>query len=124
MYHRRGSPARPRKAVGLAVAGTAVRAQGGPVEGVLVGHVEPQALRRLAGIADRPAPVIELAGDVLDQRLGSVHLDVLEHLVGETELLGQEVHDLVVGLRSEEHKSELQSLMRISYAGFRLKKKN
>src|SRR3546814_12237747 len=88
MSHLRSAPARPRQAVGLAVAGTAVRAQGGPVEGVLVGHVEPQALRRLAGIADRPAPVIELAGDVLDQRLGSVHLDVLEHLGGETVLLG------------------------------------
>src|SRR3546814_5764286 len=29
-----------------------------------------------------------------------------------------------VGVRSEEHTSELQSLMRISYAGFFLKKKN
>src|SRR3546814_5214809 len=29
-----------------------------------------------------------------------------------------------VGVRSEEHTSELQSLMRISYAVFRLKKKN
>src|SRR3546814_3524442 len=33
-------------------------------------------------------------------------------------------HDLVFGLRSEEHPSELQSLMRISYAVFCLKKKN
>src|SRR3546814_8833858 len=32
--------------------------------------------------------------------------------------------DLVIGLRSEEHTSELQSLMRISYAVFCLKKKN
>src|SRR3546814_4240623 len=31
-------------------------------------------------------------------------------------------HD--IGVRSEEHKSELQSLMRISYAVFCLKKKN
>src|SRR3546814_1593265 len=116
MFHLRGAPARPRQAVGLAVARTAMRAQGGPVEGVLVGHVEPQALRRLAGVADRPGPAIELAGDVLDQRLGAVHLDVLEHLVGEAELLGEEI-------RSEEHTSELQSLMRISYAVFCLKKK-
>src|SRR3546814_5912467 len=35
--------------------------------------------------------------------------------------LGEMVH---VGVRSEEHTSELQSLMRISYAGFCLKKKN
>src|SRR3546814_6625536 len=95
--HLRGAPARPRQAIGFAVARTAMRAQSGPVEGVLVGHVEPQALRRLAGVADRPAPVIEFAGDVLDERLGAV--------------------------RSEEHTSELQSLMRISYAVFCLKKK-
>src|SRR3546814_10557476 len=33
------------------------------------------------------------------------------------------VHQLVVGNRSEEHTSELQSLMRISYAVFCLKQK-
>src|SRR3546814_8513638 len=32
--------------------------------------------------------------------------------------------DRIVGVRSEEHTSELQSLMRISYAAFCLKKKN
>src|SRR3546814_5927338 len=36
--------------------------------------------------------------------------------------LGEQLTD-VVGLRSEEHTSELQSLMRISYAVFCLKKK-
>src|SRR3546814_6445362 len=43
-----------------------------------------------------------------------------------TELLGH-IHDdghLVGAVRSEEHTSELQSLMRISYAVFCLKKKN
>src|SRR3546814_3463097 len=34
------------------------------------------------------------------------------------------VHDLVTEARSEEHTSELQSLMRISYAVFCLQKKN
>src|SRR3546814_10745592 len=33
-------------------------------------------------------------------------------------------HDLAEGIRSEEHTSELQSLMRISYAVFCLQKKN
>src|SRR3546814_1629190 len=33
-------------------------------------------------------------------------------------------HGVVVAVRSEEHTSELQSLMRISYAVFCLKKKN
>src|SRR3546814_5915335 len=38
--------------------------------------------------------------------------------------LNLEAHPAVARLRSEEHTSELQSLMRISYAVFRLKKKN
>src|SRR3546814_5441109 len=46
-------------------------------------------------------------------------LDHLDH-VGRRDLLGQ---DLAQRLRSEEHTSELQSLMRISYAVFCLKKK-
>src|SRR3546814_2579434 len=37
--------------------------------------------------------------------------------------LRQAAHDLVGAVRSEEHTSELQSLMRISYAVFCLKKK-
>src|SRR3546814_3432269 len=41
--------------------------------------------------------------------------------VGPGQLIGV---DLVEGRRSEEHTSELQSLMRISYAVFCLKKKN
>src|SRR3546814_19544078 len=94
--HLRGAPARPRQAIGFAVARTAMRAQSGPVEGVLVGHVEPQALRRLAGVADRPAPVIEFAGDVIDERIGAVTLDVLEHLVGETSLIGEKITHIVV----------------------------
>src|SRR3546814_5325512 len=36
---------------------------------------------------------------------------------------GQRAVDAIGGFRSEEHTSELQSLMRISYAVFRLKKK-
>src|SRR3546814_7127588 len=38
--------------------------------------------------------------------------------------VNRELADLETGLRSEEHTSELQSLMRISYAVFCLKKKN
>src|SRR3546814_6586865 len=37
---------------------------------------------------------------------------------------GDENRDTAVGFRSEEHTSELQSLMRNSYAVFRLNKKN
>src|SRR3546814_9748081 len=70
------------------------------------------------------APRLELAfqvHQVFAQRVlapvgGGVLVDALEHL-----------HQRRVGdvrLRSEEHTSELQSLMRISYAVFCLKKKN
>src|SRR3546814_4810731 len=37
--------------------------------------------------------------------------------------MGKTIYDAVLGNRSEEHTSELQSLMRISYAVFCLKKK-
>src|SRR3546814_9212987 len=53
-----------------------------------------------------------------------------ESLKGELRTAGfmtrdaREVERKKVGLRSEEHTSELQSLMRISYAVFCLKKKN
>src|SRR3546814_2121779 len=43
-----------------------------------------------------------------------------DRLVAEAERLGLKV---ILGFRSEEHTSELQSLMRISYAVFCLKKK-
>src|SRR3546814_9336136 len=45
-------------------------------------------------------------------------------VVAELPVLGDAGHDLVPGVRSEEHTSELQSLMRSSYAVFCLKKKN
>src|SRR3546814_555695 len=48
----------------------------------------------------------------------------LRVMVGDTLAVRRQlVTDLIIGLRSEEHTSELQSLMRISYAVFCLKKK-
>src|SRR3546814_7880186 len=60
------------------------------------------------------------------RRLVQIQID-LRNLV-ELQVLGGQfllgIHiDLVLDLRSEEHTSELQSLMRISYAVFCLKKK-
>src|SRR3546814_1277215 len=67
----------------------------------------------------------------LEERLAAAHLSILaleatpDNMVSkemEAELL-QHVGAYMVALRSEEHTSELQSLMRISYAVFCLKKK-
>src|SRR3546814_6341266 len=53
---------------------------------------------------------------------------VVRHLVGEDRAIRPPVFGrgpkIIVAQRSEEHTSELQSLMRISYAVFCLKKKN
>src|SRR3546814_4865267 len=56
-----------------------------------------------------------------------VHGDVRQHLAVEGDAgLHQAVHEAAVAdaVRSEEHTSELQALMRISYAVFCLKKKH
>ena len=61
-----------------------------------------QALGRLAGIArcDQPPRLISRRMSSASGTL-SFDLDVLEHLVGEAELLGQEVHDFVIVLASK-----------------------
>src|SRR3546814_7810261 len=64
---------------------------------------------------------IELGTDVLGLRA----FELVDHAVEELQLADDQVlaeHERDV--RSEEHTSELQSLMRISYAVFCLKKKN
>src|SRR3546814_8128163 len=91
---------------------------------------------------DRPAPDVHVAlpGGILQFFAGGDLLGMLEQVAQDLELdgtevditttaadpIGDQVH-LEVGkvhdARSEEHTSELQSLMRISYAVFCLKKK-
>src|SRR3546814_2600508 len=56
-----------------------------------------------------------------DRQVGTGAQDPATHVALR---LGIEMHDLAATMRSEEHTSELQSLMRISYAVFCLKKKN
>src|SRR3546814_5529432 len=63
-------------------------------------------------------PVAREIDDGVGDRLAVGHMDML---VVERLELGEE--EVEVGDRSEEHTSELQSLMRISYAVFCLKKK-
>src|SRR3546814_5764857 len=48
---------------------------------------------------------------------------LLENVPHDADLYRKEAFGPVAGMRSEEHTSELQSLMRISYAVFCLKKK-
>src|SRR3546814_3028110 len=73
---------------------------------------------------------VAMMGDAIEQRGG--HLGIAEHggPFAEREVGGDDDAGLLVELademeqqRSEEHTSELQSLMRISYAVFCLKKK-
>src|SRR3546814_5354407 len=67
---------------------------------------------RLRGVGDQLIPVTVSLSETLDQRV---------------EISGQRFFVIVLdrlSLRSEEHTSELQSLMRISYAVFFLTKKN
>src|SRR3546814_3673443 len=67
-----------------------------------------------------------------DISTGGLIMDIASGTIGEALLetrLGNKTASLLTmidldGLRSEEHTSELQSLMRISYAVFCLKKKN
>src|SRR3546814_5034558 len=83
-------------------------AQRAAIDAALEGH---HVLQRVPEV--HPAPEVELG------LVGGVQAQVA---FGAGELQ-QEPHLLLADARSEEHTSELQSLMRISYAVFCLKKK-
>src|SRR3546814_4663914 len=79
----------------------------------------PLDVRRSVGVAPlvlRVGPGAELAQQAVGLALGLELADTLLRCLGG-------LVDLGCCLRSEEHTSELQSLMRISYAVFCLKKK-
>src|SRR3546814_3579519 len=99
----------------------------------LLGVIAEDVLGHLvlvAGVADADADAAEF---ISDMRFGGtkavmpggaasdLHLDLHG---GQVELVVEDGDVAAVALRSEEHTSELQSLMRISYAVFCLKKKN
>src|SRR3546814_6198663 len=58
------------------------------------------------------------------QRIGHLIVAETDHHCDVVNAVGDQRIELPVDQRSEEHTSELQSLMRISYAVFCLKKKN
>ena len=107
MLDLRRSPAWPGQAVVLALDRTAHPQRRGAVELVLMLHVQLQAFGRLAGIADCPGAAVDLAKDVFRHRYTVLDTDVLEQLVGEAELLGEEIGDLVVRLRLEDRVDHL-----------------
>src|SRR3546814_2277160 len=73
----------------------------------------------LPGLSDERRPII--AGGVLVLEAAFAALGLERMAVSKAALREGVLHDMVG--RSEEHTSELQSLMRISYAVFCLKKK-
>src|SRR3546814_9249987 len=85
----------------------------------------------LGGLLDEPDPAVHEEADRREHRGKAVVVDLtgLLHCVEHAYGGGQRVGELLDGRgtrllqRSEEHTSELQSLMRISYAVFCLKKK-
>ena len=107
--HFRRAPARPRQAVIVAADFRIVlrRAHRQQVELCLVLHVRLEALGRLAAIAGRPAAAVHLAQHILGFGQIVLDLDVLEHLVGEAELLRHQIDDLEVVLRFEDRLDDL-----------------
>src|SRR3546814_8596528 len=98
----------------------------GFVEAVQHQHLRPaeqRGVEREAGVFGRGADEHDRAA--LDEGQEAVLLRTIEavYLIDEQQgALARRRH--LLGIRSEEHTSELQSLMRISYAVFCLKKKN
>src|SRR3546814_5421458 len=102
------------------------------VSRVVRGEVRRYVFRQIVGLVARRVVTRVKAGDEIDsgQRIGLMkfgsRMDIfLPESVDLTVATGQRTvaGETVIG-RSEEHTSELQSLMRISYAVFCLKQKN
>src|SRR3546814_7138656 len=88
-------------------------------------------LRRAAIVSPLRTPVGKFGGGLSSLTAGELGATILKALVERSGIDPERVDDVVFGHgypsgeapRSEEHTSELQSLMRISYAVFCLKKK-
>src|SRR5689334_21419795 len=108
MSDLRRAPARPGQTVIVATDLRIVlgRAKSYQVELVLVLHVRLEAFRRLAGVAGAPASSIHFAQDVFGDWPVAFNLDVLEHEVSESKLLGHQVKYLIVVLGLEPRRND------------------
>ena len=104
----RRAPARPGQPVVVATNLRIVlwRAQRHQVELVLVPHMRLKPFRRLTGVASAPASAIHFSQDVFGHWSIAFDLDVLEHQVGETKLLGYQIEDLIVVLGFEARRDD------------------
>src|SRR3546814_5404800 len=97
----------------------------GPAPGVVVHEIHP--LQQGAGVfpALPPIPILVATNFTTCFRLWKTESNLSAQPGGhDAHIVGQARRDLQRLPRSEEHTSELQSLMRISYAVFCLKKNN
>ena len=103
MPELRCAPAGPRQSVIIATHLRIVfrRPHGHQIEFRLVAHMRLETLRRLPAIARGPAAAVNFTQNVFRRHRAVVHLNVLEHLVGESKLTGQHVHHVVIVFRLE-----------------------
>src|SRR3569623_3076641 len=104
MFDLGSAPARPRQAVIVPTYIRIVlrRARSHQSELVLVLHMRLQALGRLAAVTGGPATANDFAQNVFRRRQIVLDLDVLEQLVSEAELLGDEIHNFEIILHLED----------------------
>src|SRR3546814_8956031 len=104
----------------LGVAREAWEGAGYAVQGLALSGIAAQNLESGSGIASSTIASIEHQWEQGRDLLTSSHVLVID----EAGMIGSRQMERVLSeARSEEHTSELQSLMRITYAGFRLKNK-
>src|SRR3546814_9149486 len=99
----------------------------GKVVGVVALTLRPAWLRDVLRL-ENGQPLANTSVALLDRRGSVMAESAAGAAIGEwmpgTFVIGARLSGKAQVFRSEEHTSELQSLMRISYAGFCLKKKN
>ena len=117
MFDLGRAPARPRQSVVVAFVRTGRGALSEHVEVGLMRHVRLEPLRRLTAVAGRETAAVHFAQNILGDRQIVLDLDVLEHLIGEAELLGHQVDDFKIVLRFEDRLDDLLAPLQCSVRG-------